>query len=157
VVIGSRTNNGGTNFYGQYFNGQLSNIRISNVARYTGTFIPPTTVVTDANTKLALDGSTYAMLDDVSASNHTITQNGAVVTAIGSYSRSFGTQGLSPQLSTIFSLGVFPISVVGWTMTGPGISQTTTVTEQNVFGNQTEVVWTPAFTYAPGTYTFTPP
>jgi hypothetical protein len=157
LVIGSRTNNGGTDFYGQYFNGQLANIRISNVARYTGTFIPPTTVVTDANTKLALDGSTYAMLDDVSASNHTITQNGAVVTAIGSYSRSFGTQGLSPQLSTIFPLGVFPISVVGWTMTGPGISQTTTVTEQNVFGNQTEVVWTPAFTYAPGTYTFTPP
>jgi hypothetical protein len=157
LVIGSRTADGGSSFWGQYFNGQLANIRISNVARYTGTFIPPTTVVTDANTKLALDGSTYAMLDDVSASNHTITQNGAVVTAIGSYSRSFGTQGLSPQLSTIFPIGVFPISVVGWTMTGPGISQTTTVTEQSVFGNQTEVVWTPAFTYSPGTYTFTPP
>jgi len=42
-------------------------------------------------------------------------------------------------------------------MTGPGISQTTTVTEQNVFGNQTEVVFTPAFVYAPGTYIFTPP
>ena len=58
VVIGSRTADGGANFYGQYFYGQLANIRISNIARYTSTFTVPTTVTTDANTVLALDGST---------------------------------------------------------------------------------------------------
>ena len=78
VCIGSRTYDGGDNFYGQYFNGQLANIRISNSARYYTTFTPPTTVVTDAGTVLALDGSTGSggMLVDES-SRHTITNNGA--------------------------------------------------------------------------------
>jgi hypothetical protein len=85
VAIGSRTYDGGVNFYGQYFNGLLANIRISNVARFSTIFTPPTTVVVDANTKLALSGQVggSGMLDDVSASNHTITNNGAVVTPIG--------------------------------------------------------------------------
>jgi hypothetical protein len=161
LVIGSRTADGGATFWsGQRFNGELANIRISNAARYyTDIFTPPTVAQFDVYgvAVLALDGSTYAMLDDVSTSNHTITNNGAVVTGIGTYSRSFGTQGINPLSTTVFPPPVFPISVVGWTMTGPGISQTTTVTEQNVFGNQTEVVFTPAFVYAPGTYIFTPP
>lgn len=84
LAIGTRTYDGGTNHYGQWFKGQIANIRISNVARYSGTFQAPTTVVVDANTKLALDGSvgSSGMLDDVSANNHTITNNGAVVTSI---------------------------------------------------------------------------
>ena len=61
--IGRRGNN---DF--QYFNGKLTNIRISNTVRYSGTFTPPVTLVTDANTKLALDGN----LVDRSASAHTI-------------------------------------------------------------------------------------
>ena len=83
VCIGSRTYDGGANFYGQYFNGQLSNIRISNTARYSETFTPPTTVVTDAGTLLALDGSTGSggMLVDES-SGHTITNNGATIDTI---------------------------------------------------------------------------
>jgi hypothetical protein len=83
VVIGSRTADGGVNFYDQYFNGQLANIRISNTARYSTTFTPPTTVVTDAGTLLGLDGSTGGggMLTDES-SRHTITNNGATVDTI---------------------------------------------------------------------------
>jgi hypothetical protein len=83
LCIGSRTYDGGANFYGQYFNGQLSNIRISNTARYSETFTPPTTVVTDAGTLLALDGSTGSggMLVDES-SRHTITNNGATIDTI---------------------------------------------------------------------------
>ena len=83
VCIGSRTYDGGANFYDQYFNGQLSNIRISNTARYSETFTPPTTVVTDAGTLLALDGSTGSggMLVDES-SGHTITNNGATIDTI---------------------------------------------------------------------------
>ena len=78
VVIGSRTADGGANFYGQYFNGQLSNIRISTIARYSATFTPPTTVTTDANTVLALDGSALGgMLVDETL-RHTLTNVGAV-------------------------------------------------------------------------------
>ena len=65
--IGRRGNN---NF--QYFNGKLTNIRISNTPRYSTTFTPPLTLVTDANTRLALDGN----LVDRSASAHTITNTG---------------------------------------------------------------------------------
>jgi hypothetical protein len=125
VVIGSRTSDGGANFYGQYFNGELSNIRISNVARYTGTFIPPTTVVTDVNTKLALSGQVggNGMLDDVSASNHTITNNGAVVTAIGvtTFTAVTPNNGTTPG-SVYFLISEYPGIVnvpVGATMTGP--------------------------------------
>ncbi len=83
VVIGSRTADGGANFYGQYFNGQLSNIRISDIARYTGTFTVPTTVEYDANTKLALDGSvgSSGMLVDETG-RHTLTNNSATVDTI---------------------------------------------------------------------------
>jgi hypothetical protein len=83
VVIGSRTADGGANFYGQYFNGQLANIRISNIARYTSTFTVPTTVTTDANTVLALDGSTGGggMLTDETG-RHTLTNVGATVDTI---------------------------------------------------------------------------
>ena len=158
LVIGLRSADGASPGYSQWFVGQIANIRISNVARYTVTFTPPTTVVVDANTVLALDGSTNAMLDDVSASNHTITNNGTTVVIAGSsYSRSFGTQGINPLTTTIFPAPVFPISVIGWTMTGPGITQTTTVTGQTNFGSQTSIDYTPAFVYSPGTYVFTPP
>jgi hypothetical protein len=83
VVIGSRTADGGATFYNQFFNGQLANIRISNSARYSTTFTPPTTVVTDAGTLLGLDGSTGGggMLTDES-SRHTLTNNGATVDTI---------------------------------------------------------------------------
>lgn len=83
VVIGSRTSDGGVNFYEQYFNGLLANIRISNIARYTGTFTPPTGVVTDANTKLSLDGSVSGggmLIDEME--RHTITNNSATIVTI---------------------------------------------------------------------------
>ena len=71
--IGRRGNN---NF--QYFNGKLANIRISNTPRYSSTFTPPLTLVTDANTKLALDGN----LVDRSASAHTITNTGTTASSL---------------------------------------------------------------------------
>ena len=71
--IGRRGNN---NF--QYFNGKLANIRISNTPRYSSTFTPPLTLVTDANTKLALDGN----LVDRSASAHTITNTGTLTSSL---------------------------------------------------------------------------
>ena len=71
--IGRRGNN---NF--QYFNGKLANIRISNTPRYSSTFTPPLTLVTDANTKLALDGN----LVDRSASAHTITNTGTTTSSL---------------------------------------------------------------------------
>jgi hypothetical protein len=86
VVIGSRTYDGGVNFYDQYFNGQIANIRISSVARYTsssGVFTPPTTVTVDAATRLALSGQVggSGMLVDAAA-NHTLTNNGATIVTI---------------------------------------------------------------------------
>lgn len=71
--IGRRGNN---DF--QYFNGKLTNIRISNTPRYSTTFTPPLTLVTDANTKLALDGN----LVDRSASAHTITNTGTSTSSL---------------------------------------------------------------------------
>jgi hypothetical protein len=84
LIIGLRSPDGTSPGYSQWFVGQLANIRISNVARYLEKFTPPITVVVDANTKLALSGQVggSGMLDDVSASNHTITNNSAVVTSI---------------------------------------------------------------------------
>jgi hypothetical protein len=73
IWIGRRGNN---NF--QYFNGKLTNIRISNTPRYSTTFTPPLTLVTDANTKLALDGN----LVDRSASAHTITNTGTTTSSL---------------------------------------------------------------------------
>lgn len=84
VCIGSRTYDGGANFYGQYFNGQLANIRISSISRYTTNFTPPTTVEVDQHTKLSLDGSLAGgdgMLTDETA-RHTLTNNGATVDTI---------------------------------------------------------------------------
>jgi hypothetical protein len=80
LVIGSRTADGGVNFYEQYFNGELANIRISSVARYSTTFIPPTRVEGGNNTLLALDGSlgSGGMLVD-EMSRHTLTNNGASI------------------------------------------------------------------------------
>lgn len=83
VVIGSRTADGGVNFYDQYFNGQLANIRISNIARYTETFTPPTTVTSGTNTVLALDGSVGGggmLVDEMS--RHTLTNIGATIDTI---------------------------------------------------------------------------
>jgi hypothetical protein len=83
LVIGSRTPDGGATFYDQYFNGVLSNIRISNIARYSATFTPPTTVTVDANTKLSLDGSVSGggMLVD-ETERHAITNVGATIVTI---------------------------------------------------------------------------
>lgn len=84
VCIGSRTYDGGVNFYDQYFNGQLANIRISSISRYTTNFTPPTTVEVDQHTKLSLDGSLAGgdgMLTDETA-RHTLTNNGATIVTI---------------------------------------------------------------------------
>jgi len=83
LIIGDRTFNG-TSPIGQNFVGQLANIRISKIHRYSATFTPPTTVVTDSNTVLALDSSvgSSGMLVDVSPSSHTIANYGAVLTTI---------------------------------------------------------------------------
>lgn len=83
IIIGDRTFDG-TGPIGQNFVGLLANIRISKIARYSATFTPPTTVVTDSNTVLALDSSvgSSGMLVDASPSNHTIVNNGAVLTTI---------------------------------------------------------------------------
>ena len=79
VCIGSRTYDGGVNFYGQYFNGKLANIRISSVARYSTAFTPPLTVESGPNTLLAIDGSVGGggmLVDEMT--RHTITNYGAI-------------------------------------------------------------------------------
>jgi hypothetical protein len=84
LVIGSRTADGGATFYGQYFNGELANIRISSVARYTGTFAPPTTVASSTSTLLAIDGSAGGggmLVDEMT--RHTLTNNSATTVTIG--------------------------------------------------------------------------
>jgi len=131
VVIGSRTADGGVNFYDQYFNGQLANIRISNTARYSTTFTPPTTVVTDAGTLLALDGSTGGggMLVDES-SRHTITNNGATVNYLApdvsgtitvGTNTDFGTRyGYSTGFLTYGSISATP-AAIPFFFTDPGL------------------------------------
>ena len=83
-LIGALSATGGETFWGQLFNGQLANIRISDIARYSGTFTPSTTVAVDANTKLALSGQVGSdgMLVDASASNHTITNVSATIDTV---------------------------------------------------------------------------
>jgi hypothetical protein len=95
LIIGLRSPDGVTPGYSQWFKGQLANIRISNVARYSSPFQAPITVAVDANTVLALDGApgSSGMLDDVSASNHTITNNGAVVDSAVGYRLVIATNG----------------------------------------------------------------
>jgi hypothetical protein len=83
VCIGSRTWDGGVNFYGQYFNGQLANIRISSVARYSTAFTPPLTVEGGDNVLLAIDGSVGGggmLVDEMT--RHTLTNNGATIVTI---------------------------------------------------------------------------
>jgi hypothetical protein len=84
LIIGLRSANGATPGYSQWFKGQLANIRISNVVRYSNPFQAPITVAVDANTVLALEGApgSSGMLDDVSASNHTITNNNTTIVTI---------------------------------------------------------------------------
>jgi hypothetical protein len=81
-IIGDRTFDGNSPL-SQSFNGQLANIRISSIARYSGTFTPPTTVAVDANTRLALDSSvgSSGMLVDATG-RHAIGNLGATLTTI---------------------------------------------------------------------------
>jgi hypothetical protein len=75
LIIGCRTPDGGkTTPFGQRFKGQIANVRISTVARYSGTFTPPLTLVTDADTVLAVSGE----LVDLTG-RHTVTNNGVAV------------------------------------------------------------------------------
>jgi hypothetical protein len=84
LIIGLRSSTGTSPGYSQWFKGQLANIRISNVVRYSNPFQAPITVAVDANTVLALDGApgSSGMLDDVSSSNHTITNNNTTIVTI---------------------------------------------------------------------------
>jgi len=75
VIIGCRTPDGGANTpFGQRFYGQIANVRISTVARYSAAFTPPLTLVTDADTVLAVSGE----LVDLTG-RHTVTNNGASI------------------------------------------------------------------------------
>ena len=88
-VSGSYTTNGKTNTsdnlyigrlapnYNGYFDGKMAMVRISNTAKYLGTFNPITTYGVEADTVLFLDK--VNSLDDSSASDHNIVNNGVTV------------------------------------------------------------------------------
>jgi hypothetical protein len=80
LVIGSRTYDGGANFYNQLFNGQITNIRISDTALYSGTFTPPRYLTTNSATKFAIDGgpgSAGVLVDQMG--RHTLTNTSATI------------------------------------------------------------------------------
>ena len=157
VAIGSRTYDGGANFYGQYFNGQLANIRISNTARYSGPFIVPTTVVTDASTMLALDGSVGSggMLVDES-SRHTITNVGATIeSTVGSKQTiaddgSGGLIGWGPgALAIAYDANIITTYPVGSTITFQN-GDVRTITGYDPYApNYIDVFWTGTTTSSP--------
>ena len=142
LVIGSRTYDGGSNFYGQYFNGQLANIRISTVARYTGTFTVPTTVVYDEYTKLALDGSVGqpGMLSDETA-RHTLTNVGAVEDSVIGYKLVIADNGTpgglggwgSQALAVAYDAFIIDTFAVGSTITWQD-NTTATITQIDNYG-----------------------
>ena len=159
LVVGSRTSDGGAtpgNFYGQYFNGRLANIRISTVARYSTTFTPPTTVASDANTVLALSGQSggAGMSDDVSPSNHTITNNGAVsVTVMNSIGPMNAGLGGGDAGSVYFDRSVYPgvESVpVGATMSSSIFASPVTITSSQAWIGDT-AYWEVVYIAPPGT------
>jgi hypothetical protein len=63
--------------YGGYFDGKMAMVRISNTAKYLGTFNPITTYGVEADTVLFLDK--VNSLDDASASDHSVVNNGVTV------------------------------------------------------------------------------
>jgi len=86
LIIGLRSSTGTSPGYSQWFKGELANIRISTGVRYSSTFTPPTIAQFDiyGAAVLVLSGHLggHGMLDDVSTSNHTITNNNATVTQL---------------------------------------------------------------------------
>jgi hypothetical protein len=168
LVIGLRTANGASPGYSQWFVGQLANIRISSVARYSGKFTPPTTLVVDANTKLALDGSAGGMLFDACSRVHGITNNGTIVTQIGTtYTGTSGFAAGSPLSYIILASFGDPFNtnypapgdLTGWTVTGGGISGSATVTgnTQDLGGGTLHIPIDQSFLQQTGEYIFTAP
>jgi hypothetical protein len=150
LIIGLRSSTGTSPGYSQWFKGQLANIRISSVARYTTTFTPPITVAVDANTVLALDGApgSTGMLDDVSASNHTITNNGAVVDSAVGYRLTIaddGNGGLvgynSQALAVAYNADIISKFPVGSTITFQDNATATIIQIDNYAPTAIDIFW----------------
>lgn len=74
------------------------------------------------------------------------------------YSREWFTNGPYPVGAMTFNPPVFTYNVIGCTITGPNITEPVIVTAQfNNETDQTQIEFTPSFTYTFGTYVFTAP
>lgn len=165
LAIGKRGGVGGQNF-----NGKLTGIRITGNVQYIDVMniqnfypysqsLPPTKVL---GTKLLLNPTSTAMLDDLSDSNHSFGPGNVgqsddypgLITYVAQYSTD-APPGVTNTNLAFFS--VFTTSVIGWTMTGPDVPPGTTVLTQTSTSNQTFITISNAINYHNVEYTFIAP
>jgi hypothetical protein len=162
----------GSAHYGQYFNGKLAGIRINSTALYSSNFIPNIIPTNTTGTVLLINDSN-SDISDSSSNNFPI-----------NYSETSSTDYPAPLSTTTtfnsnFAAGIAnatvmwiegengnavpPADLTNWTVTGPNISGSLTVTGVTTYPDPSGhpgvyyIPITPSFTQDMGVYTFTAP